>query len=154
MLQLLVLLLQQQKGCCEMHWWWDSAKAFAILPHVAEESQELALCDTVEGCRHREEARTMVHDIFVTFPCPILPSARMALPYSNFGSGYNWGIMYSRQRRKVGVLRQCNTKQESIHHRAGLAAHNLWNTMHRRQVFLSFDNLRRHRLGADPHSPE
>ena len=79
---------------------------------------------------------------------------RMALPYSNCGSGYNWGIMSCRQRRKVGVLGQCNTKQESIHHRAGLAAHNLWNTMHRRQVCIWFDNLRRYRSGADPHSPD
>ena len=78
---------------------------------------------------------------------------RMALPYSNCGSGYNWGIMSCRQRRKVGVLGQCNTKQESIHHRAGLAAHNLWNTMHRRQVCIWFDNLRRYRSGTDPHSP-
>ena len=79
---------------------------------------------------------------------------RMALPYSNCGSGYNWGIMSCRQRRKVGVLGQCNTKQESIHHRAGLAAHNLWNTMHRRQVCIWFDNLRRYRSGGDPHSPD
>ena len=79
---------------------------------------------------------------------------RMALPYSNCGSGYNWGIMSCRQRHKVGVLGQCNTKQESIHHRAGLAAHNLWNTMHRRQVCIWFDNLRRYRSGADPHSPD
>ena len=79
---------------------------------------------------------------------------RMALPYSNCGSGYNWGIMSCRQRRKVGVLGQCNTKQESIHHRAGAAAHNLWNTMHRRQVCIWFDNLRRCRSGADPHSPD
>ena len=79
---------------------------------------------------------------------------RMALPYSNCGSGYNWGIMSCRQRTKVGVLGQCNTKQESIHHRAGLAAHNLWNTMHRRQVCIWFDNLRRYRSGADPHSPD
>ena len=43
---------------------------------------------------------------------------RMALPYSNCGSGYNWGIMSCRQRRKVGVLGQCNTQQESIHHSA------------------------------------
>ena len=62
--------------------------------------------------------------------------------------------MSCRQRRKVGVLGQCNTKQESIHHRAGLAAHNLWNTMHRRQVCIWFDNLRRYRSGADPHSPD
>ena len=79
---------------------------------------------------------------------------RMALPYSNCGSSYNWGIMSCRQRRKVGVLGQCNTKQESIHHRAGLAAHNLWNTMQRRQVCIWFDNLRRYRSGADPHSPD
>ena len=79
---------------------------------------------------------------------------RMALPYSNCGSGYNWGIMSCRQRRKVGVLGQCNTKQESIQHRAGLAAHNFWNTMHRRQVCIWFDNLRRYRSGADPHSPD
>ena len=59
---------------------------------------------------------------------------RMALPSANRGFGYNSGIMSCRQRRKVGVLGQCNTKEESIHHRAGLAAHNLWNTMHRRQV--------------------
>ena len=60
--------------------WWDSAKAFAIMPHVAEESQEPALYDTVEGCRHREEAPTMVHDIFVTVPCPKLPSASYGPP--------------------------------------------------------------------------
>ena len=78
----------------------------------------------------------------------------MALPYSNCGSSYNWGIISCRQRRKVGVLGQCNTKQESINHRAGLAAHNLWNTMHRRQVCIWFDNLRRYRSGADPHSPD
>ena len=77
----------------------------------------------------------------------------MALPYSNCGSGYNWGIMSCRQRRKVGVLGQCNPTQESIHHRAGLAAHNLWNTMHRRQVCIWFDNLRRYTSGADHHSP-
>ena len=79
---------------------------------------------------------------------------RMALPYSNCGFGYNWGIMFCRQRRKVGVLGQCITKQESIHHRAGLAAHNLWNTMHRRQVYIWFDNLRHYTSGADPHSPD
>ena len=79
---------------------------------------------------------------------------RMALPYSNCGSGCNWGIMSCRQRRKVGVLGQCNTKQESIHHRARLAAHNVWNTMQRRQVCIWFDNLRRYRSGADPHSPD
>ena len=62
--------------------------------------------------------------------------------------------MSCRQRRKVGVLGQCNTKQESICHRAGLAAHNLWNTMHRGQVCIWFDNLRRYRSGADPHSPD
>ena len=61
--------------------------------------------------------------------------------------------MSCRQRRKVGVLGQCSTKQESIHHRAGLAAHNLWNTMHRRQVCIWFDNPRRYRSGDDPHSP-
>ena len=38
--------------------------------------------------------------------------------------------------------------------RAGLAAHNLWNTMHRRQVCIWFDNLRRYRSGADPSSPD
>ena len=79
---------------------------------------------------------------------------RMALPYSNCGCGYNWGIMSCRQRRKVGILGQCSTKQESIHHRAGLVAHNLWNTMQRRQVCIWFDNLRRYRLAADPHSPD
>ena len=79
---------------------------------------------------------------------------RMALPYSNRVSGYNSGIVSCRQRRKVGVVGQCNTKQESIHHRAGLAAHNSWNTMHRRQVRIWFDNLRRYRSGADPHSPD
>ena len=42
----------------------------------------------------------------------------MALPYSKYGSGYNCGIMSCRQRLKVGVLGQCNTKQDSIHHRA------------------------------------
>ena len=79
---------------------------------------------------------------------------RMALPYSNCGSGYNWGIMSGRQHRKVGVLGQCNTKQESIHQCGRLAAHNLWNTMHRRQVCVWFDNFRRWRSGADPHSPD
>ena len=79
---------------------------------------------------------------------------RMALPYSNGGLAYNWGIMSFRQRRKVGVLGQCNTKQESIHHRAGLAAHNLWNTMHGRQLGICFDNLRHYRSGADPHIPD
>ena len=79
---------------------------------------------------------------------------RMDLPYSTYGCGYNWGIMSCRQRRKVGVLCQCNTKQQSIHHRAGLAADNLWNTMHRRQVCIWFDNPRRYRWGADPHSPD
>ena len=77
---------------------------------------------------------------------------RVALPYSNCGSGYSWGIMSCCQRRKVGVIGQCNTKQESIHHRAGLAANNLWNTMHRRQVCIWFDNLRHYMSGADPHS--
>ena len=79
---------------------------------------------------------------------------RMALPYPNCGSGYNWGIMSCRQRGKVGVLGRCNTKQESIHHLSELAAHNLWNTMHRKQVCIWFDNLRRYRSGADPHSPD
>ena len=62
--------------------------------------------------------------------------------------------MSRRQRRKVGVLGQCNTKQESIHHRAGLVAHNLCNTMHRREVCIWFDNLRRYRSRDDPHSPD
>ena len=79
---------------------------------------------------------------------------RMALPYSNCGSGYIWGMMSCCRRRKVGVVGPCDTKQESIHHRAGLAAHNLCNTMHRRQVCIWFDNVRRYRLGADPHSPD
>ena len=79
---------------------------------------------------------------------------RFALPYSKCGSGYNWGIMSSRQRRKVGILGQGNTKQESIHHRAGLGAHNFWNTMHRSQVCIWFDNLRRYTSGGDPHSPD
>ena len=78
---------------------------------------------------------------------------RMALPYSNRGSGYNWGIMSCRQLRKVGVHGQCNTKQEAIHHRAGVAADNLWNTMHRRQVCIWFDNLGRYRSGASPIHP-
>ena len=76
----------------------------------------------------------------------------MALPYSNCGLGYNWGIMSCRQRCMVGVLGQCNTKQESIHHCAGVAAHNLSNTMHGRQFCIWFDNMRRYRSGADPHS--
>ena len=139
MLQLLVLLLLQPKGCCEMHYVVG-----------AEESQEPALPDRVEGCRHWEEAPTMVHDIFVTVPCPILPA--MALPYSNCGSGYNWGIMSCRQRRRVGVLGQCNTKQESIHHRAGLAAHNLWNTMHRRQVCIFLCLQKRHFWASTHHT--
>ena len=58
--------------------------------------------------------------------------------------------MSCRQRRKVGVLGQCNAKQESIHHRAGLATHNLWNIMHRRQVCIWFDNLRCYMSGAGP----
>ena len=77
---------------------------------------------------------------------------RMALPYSNCGSGYNWGIMSCRQRRKVGVLGQGNTKQESIHHRAGLAAHNLWNTMHRRQVCIFLCLQKRHFWASAPAS--
>ena len=43
-------------------------------------------------------------------------------------------------------------RKASIHHRAGLAAHKLWNTMHRRQACIWFDNLRHYRSGADPHS--
>ena len=105
--------------------WWDSAKTFAILPHVAEESQEPALYDTVEGRRHREEAPTMVLDILSQLHAVYRLLRRMPLPNSNCGYGYNWGIMSCRQRRKVGVLGECNTKQESIHHHVGLAAHNL-----------------------------
>ena len=56
--------------------------------------------------------------IFVTLHALYCLLRRMALPYSNYGSGYNWGIMSSRQHRKVGVFGQCSTKQESIHHRA------------------------------------
>ena len=41
---------------------------------------EPALYDIVEGCRHREIAPTMVHDIFVTVPCPILPSVSYGPP--------------------------------------------------------------------------
>ena len=63
-------------------------------------------------------------------------------------------IMSCLQRRKVRVLGQCNTKQQCFHHFAGLAAHKFWNTMHRRQVCIWFDNLRRCRSGADPHSPD
>ena len=96
----------------------------------------------------------MVLDILSQFHPLYCLLRHMALPCSNCGAGYNWGIMSCRQRRKVGVLGQRNTKQESSHHRAGLATHNLWNTMHRRQVCIWFDNLRRYRSGADPHSPD
>ena len=78
----------------------------------------------------------------------------MALLYSNCGSGYNSGIMSCWQHRNVGVLGRCNAKQESIHERARLASHAMWNTMHRRQVCIWFDNLSRYRLAADPHSPD
>ena len=60
--------------------------------------------------------------------------------------------MSYRQRCKVGVLGHCNSKQESIHQCAGLAAHTLWNTMHRRQVCIWFGNLRHCTSGGDPHS--
>ena len=62
--------------------------------------------------------------------------------------------MSCRQHRYIGVLGQCNTKQESIHERAKLASHATWNTMHRRKVCIWFDNLSRYGLGADPHSPD
>ena len=94
----------------------------------------------------------MVPDIFAASLYCLL--RRMALLYSKCGSRYNWGITSCGQRRKVGVLGQGSTKQESIHQRAGLAAHTLWNTMHRRQVCMWFDNLRRNRSRADPHSAD
>ena len=59
---------------------WDSAKAFAFLPHVAEEMQEPAFYGIVQGCRHREEAPTMVLDIFVTIASPVLPCASHGPP--------------------------------------------------------------------------
>ena len=79
---------------------------------------------------------------------------RVALLYSNCGSGCNWGIMSCRQRWKVGVFGQCNTEQASIHHRVGLAPHNLRNPMQPRQVCIWFDNHRRYRAGAHPHSTD
>ena len=41
--------------------------------------QEPAFYGTVQGCR-RQEAPTMVLDIFVTIPCPVLPSASYGPP--------------------------------------------------------------------------